>query len=81
MAFEKNIKQIQSIAEKMKELTTDFQKSEKVLVDELVEWRKERKITQTALAQKFNITKAYLSDIEHGRRGVSWYILTKIQEL
>lgn len=54
---------------------------EKELIEALKLWRKERGISQTDLANKFGISKAYLSDIERHRRGVSQNILEKIYEL
>ena len=42
-------------------------------------WRKERGVTQTAMAAHLGISSAYLSALEHGRRGrPTWDLLQRI---
>jgi DNA-binding XRE family transcriptional regulator len=81
MEMASRIKILQITSKNIESLRRKLKYEEERLIEELVEWRKEKSMTQTALAEKFGITKAYLSDIERGRRGLSQNILEKILEI
>lgn len=55
--------------------------SENIIRESIVEWRKDRLMTQKAFAEQLGISKMYLSDIENGKRKLSSRVLKKLYEV
>jgi predicted transcriptional regulator len=75
------LEKISDLEETIEIHTEGLKETEKELIKALREYREQEEISLTDLAEKWGITKAYLSDIELGRRKISDRIYKKLWEI
>lgn len=66
---------------KLCEVIKQRKEFEQRVVDDIIDWRIQKGLSQNALAYALDISKGYMSDILKGRRSLSKSVIAKLKNI